>query len=462
MTVAALPRPRRTEPALLAGAGLVLALAVGVATAREPRMGLVLILAAIYVPLVLADPPLGIALWIAASFLDALGGVGLALSGGTVVILLAAVGSLRRDDGRWRRSAGVLLVPFVLMLTWFALSLAWSAQPELGAGKLLKWLLTSVLVVAVVLTVRTPRDVRLILAALIVGPAVSVIAGLVTNGFDGAAAPTIDTATSVGGRLVGGVGDPNFLAIAIVSAIVLATVLGGFGRVPRAGLAVLMALLVVGLLATQSRGGLIAAVATVVAAVAFMTGQRGKVLLVAATVVAMGVLYLAVNPAPLDRVSGATDEGNGRAELWGVALDITADHPVGGVGLENFVVYAPRYVDRQGPLHFAELIAERPHVVHNTYLEVAVETGIVGVLLFGAVIVTCIRAAWTAARIFERSGRREMARLSRGVLLATIAVMTGGFFLSFSYRGSFWMFMTLCVVMLGMAVEDERETRAGA
>ena len=94
MTVAALPRPRRTEPALLAGAGLVLALAVGVATAREPRMGLVLILAAIYVPLVLADPPLGIALWIAASFLDALGGVGLALSGGTVVILLAAVGFL--------------------------------------------------------------------------------------------------------------------------------------------------------------------------------------------------------------------------------------------------------------------------------------------------------------------------------------------------------------------------------
>jgi putative inorganic carbon (HCO3(-)) transporter len=174
------------------------------------------------------------------------------------------------------------------------------------------------------------------------------------------------------------------------------------------------------------------------------------VLLAAAAVLAIGVVYLTANPAPLERLTKA-DEGSGRTELWGVALSVSADHPIAGVGLNNFIVQSPRYADRPGSLKYADLIAERPHAVHNTYLEVLVETGVIGLLLFLATVGAAVHATWSAVRIFDRRGERELAQLARGVLLATIAVLTGGLFLSLRSQAALWLLLSLGVVLLLMA-----------
>jgi O-antigen ligase len=440
---------RRIAVPPVAAVGVLTALIVGVALARDPRLGVVLVAAVLYVALVLIDPPLGIALWVALSFLSSLGKVGLALTAATALIAIAALATVRRDGVPALAGRGLLLPSFALMLTWFVVSLAWSEDPGAGGEMLFEWGLTGAMLVAVAVTVRTPRDVRLIIGGLVAGPVLSVLVGFANDGLGGAA-PDVDTATSVGGRLVGGVGDPNFLGIAIVPAIVLAAILRGARPLTRWALAVAIGVLVVGLLATQSRGGIVAAAVTCVAAVIFMVGQRTKVLLAAATVVTIGVVYLTANPAPLERVTRA-NEGSGRTELWDVAWKVGADYPIAGVGLNNFTVHSPRYTDEVGVLRYADLIAERPHVVHNTYLEILVETGIVGLLLFMCAVGVGLRATWSAARTFARRGDRELAQLSRGVLLATIAVLTGALFLSLRTRPGLWLLLTLGVVLLAMA-----------
>jgi O-antigen ligase len=448
---------RRIALPPVAAAGVLTALIVGVALARDPRLGVVLFAAALYVAVVLIDPPLGIGLWVALSFLSSLGKVGLALTAATALIAIAGLATVRRDGLDALTGRTLLLPPFALMLTWFVVSLAWSEEPGAGGEMLLEWGVTGAMIFAVAITVRTPRDVRLIIAGLVVGPVLSVLVGFANDGLS-LAAPEVDTATSVGGRLVGGVGDPNFLGIAIVPAIVLAAILRGARPLTRWALAVAIGVLALGLLATQSRGGIVAAAVTCVAAVIFMVGQRKKVLLAAATIVAIGVVYLSANPAPLERVTKA-NEGSGRTELWAVAAKVGANYPIAGVGLNNFTVHSPRYTDDVGMLQYADLIAERPHVVHNTYLEILVETGIVGLLLFAYAVAVGLRATWSAARTFARRGDQELAQLARGVLLATVAVLTGGLFLSYRTRAGLWLLLTLGVVLLVMARSGGRVHR---
>jgi O-antigen ligase len=418
------------------------------------------LIGALYVALVLTDPPLGIAAWVALNSLASLGRVGLALTGGMVVIAVAALASLRRGDMPALAERGTLLAPIALLVGWFVVSLAWSQDAGKTGEILYNWLFTAALIVAVVITVRTPRDVRVVLGGLVVGPVMSVLVGFAGNG--GVTPPAqVATTTSVGGRLVGGIGDPNFLALVIVPAIVLAAVLGRGRPLMRMGAAVAIGILVVGLIATQSRGGLLATVMVFVAALVLMGGQRHKVVLMAAVAVGLGVVYLSGNPAALERVTGgAENKGSGRTELWAVALKASGDHPIVGVGLNNFIVHEPGYADRVGPLQYADLIAERPHVVHNTYLEALVETGVIGLLLLLAALTAGLRAMWSATQMFDRRGEHELAQLSRAVLLATIAVLTGALFLSLRSQVTLWCLLTLGVVLLTMARRPTIPARA--
>ena len=103
-----------------------------------------------------------------------------------------------------------------------------------------------------------------------------------------------------------------------------------------------------------------------------------------------------------------------------MAWRITEDRPLTGVGLHNFTVHSPRYVRQPGRLDFVDLIAERPHAVHNTYLELLTETGVVGLGLFLAVVSASLGAAWKAARQFEHQGDEPSATLARGVAVSEI------------------------------------------
>ena len=65
-----------------------------------------------------------------------------------------------------------------------------------------------------------------------------------------------------------------------------------------------------------------------------------------------------------------------------------------------------------------EFIVDRPQVAHNTYLHVLAELGVPGLVLFGALLVAGLLAAWRAAREFARRGDPFMETCARAVVLA--------------------------------------------
>jgi O-antigen ligase len=275
--------------------------------------------------------------------------------------------------------------------------------------------------------------------------------GLAAGGL-GVPETSVETATSTEGRLQGGSGDPNFLASYIVPVTVLAaaarSLLPGIGRavIPAA-----LVVLVVGLAATQSRGGTLAAIAALVAALLLMRGRRLWVLATIALVATVAVVYFLAMPSALDRLTSAADRGNGREDLWRVAGRIFEDHPVAGVGLDNFQLRSAGYVREPGSLNFVDLIAERPHDVHNTYLQILAENGVVGLALLAAFVVTALASAQRAARRFDAAGAVALAQLARAVLVADVALLAAAAFLTFGSRSTFWVVLALGPLLLGVA-----------
>jgi O-antigen ligase len=430
----------------------VLGAVVGVGLAVDLRLGVALAFAALGIPLALIDLPLIVALWAALAVFYKYPGFGLAL---TAVGLLACGGWLahaRADPARIRSALAPhrpLLVLIALLLVWLTLSLAWAADPARAATGVASWYVNAAALVVLLTSLRTPRDVRIVVAAVVGAVAASAALGLMGFQLGG-----VDGATVSEGRLQGASGDPNFMAAFIVAAAVLATVLYSASASPwRVALPVILALLLVGLAGTESRGGMLAFVTALLVAVAVMRGRRIAALSLLATVGLIAVAWISANPAALDRVRDAPeDRGNGREDLWLVAQRMSADHPITGVGLDNFVVRSPDYVRRPGAMNYVELIVERPHEVHNTYLQMLAETGAIGLGLFLLVLWTALASALRAARVFDRAGRPGLAVLSRGVFVATIGLLTAAIFLTAQATATVWVMLALGPVLLGVAV----------
>ena len=109
--------------------------------------------------------------------------------------------------------------------------------------------------------------------------------------------------------------------------------------------------------------------------------RRAQALVWLAVTISVGAVWFAASPSAWQRVTSFNDGGNGRTELWHVAWEITKDHPVNGVGLNNYTIQAPLYVRKPGALRSVALIADKPHVVHNTYLQMLAEAGVIGLVL---------------------------------------------------------------------------------
>jgi O-antigen ligase len=216
-------------------------------------------------------------------------------------------------------------------------------------------------------------------------------------------------------------------------------------RRPLVRLALLAAIgfLAIGLVESESRGGLLAALLTLAAAVVVYRGHRAHALLACAIAISVAATAFAASPAAWQRVSSLDGGGNGRADLWRVAWRMAGDHPLVGVGLNNFRAESSAYVRKPGALQYVDLISERPHVVHNVYLQLLAEAGVVGLALFLFVASACIRSAWRAARRFDAAGEHALSALARAVVLAIGAGLAASFFISNATDKRAWVLLAL-------------------
>lgn len=73
-------------------------------------------------------------------------------------------------------------------------------------------------------------------------------------------------------------------------------------------------------------------------------------------------------------------QNNSRIKLWETALCMIKDHPITGIGYENFRLLYPEYIERYPDLKIWYIY--EPYHAHNIFLKVQSELGIIGTITF--------------------------------------------------------------------------------
>lgn len=258
--------------------------------------------------------------------------------------------------------------------------------------------------------VRSEADVRFVvvvlIGALLIEGAVLVAlwSGLSVPLAKGSLPGTSGSATRFGGT----VGGPNSAASFLVALLAptLAVVVTPVRRVVKWVALAAFVLGTLGLVITGSRGGIVAGSISLVVLAAF--GLRHRWLRTSHVLVGLVVVAIAVLPLLSVATTRFTadDKGSGRSRvpLNRLATDVIRLHPWTGVGANNVGLEMKRTA---GPEYSRDWI----YTVHNKYLLVAAEVGIVGLAVFLWFLWSSFRRGAVAAR----SGGHLVGPLAAGV-----------------------------------------------
>jgi O-antigen ligase len=156
------------------------------------------------------------------------------------------------------------------------------------------------------------------------------------------------------------------------------------------------------------------------------------------------LLFLVLTPAHYWQRVGNVLEGEhsiqGHVASQQVALAIFADHPVLGVGADN---YNATYFPYALQLHAVDAASH----VHDLYLATVAETGLCGLVAFGAALASVLRRSWQrrtqARRAFDRLGDG----LATASFLALATYLVGSLFLPNAYPRYLWILVGLALTI---------------
>ncbi|MDQ1715443.1 MAG: hypothetical protein QOC60_1388 [Frankiaceae bacterium] len=237
-------------------------------------------------------------------------------------------------------------------------------------------------------------------------------------------------------RAGGPVGDPNDFAFFLL--VALALTMGLRRDEPRSRYVVAAILLLLGIVATLSRGALVGLAAMFVLAAASRLIRTRVVFGTAAVVGAALVCVLVLDPTKLStslHAKGvvAAQNVDERLVRWQVAAEMTYDHPILGLGPAGFRENFDRYIDYR-PTD----LSHRLDVAHEMYLEVSSELGLLGL---GAFLGVMGLGAYSAARSARRGG--PDVGLANSVWLATAGAAVAAVFLTEQYYLPLWLLAAL-------------------
>jgi O-antigen ligase len=432
------------SPRLVAGVS-ALCIALGLLAGVNPAYGVLAAVALLFVVVTFMDVTLGMIMFTVVSFLDLASSTG-SFSGTKVVGLVVVASWLARmmtgrgaDLGSFVSANSALTVALLAMLGWAALSLSWAFSGGAALTGAASYAQDMLLVPIMYSAVRTREHAVWMVTAFVVGAVLSGAYGLVHP-----TAAGIDT-----GRLTGTT-DANFEAAVLAAAIpLLVSLTGAIRRSARLKCLALVGVLILfaSLVQTLSREGLLALAAVLLGAVVFggKWRRQAAVLLVVGAVGTAGYYAVLAPASSLQRVTMSSTSG--RSSIWTVAMRVFESHPLLGVGTGNFILVSRQYINQPGAVS-AQYIVHSPLVTHNSYLEALTDLGIPGLLTLLAVLGLALAAAVRATRLFEQAGDEQMELLSRGVVLALIAILASDFFVANAQAKYLWLLIALCPALL--------------
>jgi O-antigen ligase len=277
-------------------------------------------------------------------------------------------------------------------------------------------------------------------------------------------------ARNIDGRLalVGGTfGDPNGFALSLLIGIPFLWVKAAYANSFRKIFFLACSVVVfISFAKAGSRGGLLA-LAVMVAVMFILSNAKQRILIcVAASIglVAAATLlpdYLRARYFTFFTPAAATLDSNSREQLESdiasaderqallqQSIKMSFEHPIFGVGPGVFAFAA--WDERKAETGVGGLTL----VSHNTYTQISSETGFPGLIFFLGAVFFCLKYTLVDYRAMARAGS-DIAKLSRGLLLAFVALLVGIFFLSTAYS-QFIALLIALAASLHNVVEQER------
>lgn len=286
----------------------------------------------------------------------------------------------------WRLPVGRFVLPFALLIVWMGLSAALMQSGWAGMHRLVQWLLGLLCIVNLAAVARRGTTGWLVVAPMIVSASLLGLRGCAEY-----------LANALGGvpnwRIFASFFNPNLLAgyLAMSAPLTLGALLMLGRELPEPRRRVYTALLTVGLwlqlsalALTASRLGMLAFVG---AAAVFLglagawrlLGRDFVMRLVVVGVLLLGVFWLSTPATQRLTPQAATQDvhsGAFRIETWKGALRTVLANPILGVGTGAFEWQYPRYAS-----------VGYTRAAHNTYLELAAESGLPALALLIALAV---------------------------------------------------------------------------
>jgi probable O-glycosylation ligase (exosortase A-associated) len=220
---------------------------------------------------------------------------------------------------------------------------------------------------------------------------------------------------------------------------------------------------------TKSRGGFIGLAATGV-----YCWWKSKRKILSGAVVAVLVLFMAL-AAPSnywDEIRTINDEnaaerpygtGSERYYSWNIAWEMFLDHPIMGVGQGNFPWNANIIEQKLGLSFHQRSFAGR--AAHSMYFTLMPELGLVGIVLFGYMLLLTVRNL----RFIQRSGAIEgtvandalpVASLAMALEASLVGYLASGVFISVLYYPNFYLLMGF-TLSLRKIVERRQDIAGG-
>ncbi|MBD3386060.1 hypothetical protein GF407_14185 [candidate division KSB1 bacterium] len=254
-------------------------------------------------------------------------------------------------------------------------------------------------------------------------------------------------------RAAGPIGDPNRYAQILLFLLPPALFFARHGKTRSKYMALLtMVVLPAVILLTYSRGALIALLLA-----AIMVWQlkqiSGKKMILGIFILLLMLFALAPSfYTRLDAVNKITGLFTQKAEeepeavIRGRLTEMLAavlvflDHPILGVGPGQYTPYYSVEYMNNPQIAFRQL--DEPRRAHNMYLELAAETGIVGLALFMVIVGLLLYNLKKAAAMFS-SSNRKYADLAALWAVAIYTYLVTALFLHLSYQRYYWLFLGL-------------------
>ena len=248
-------------------------------------------------------------------------------------------------------------------------------------------------------------------------------------------------------------GDPNDLSLVLmfpVSFLAAELFDKGANKYRRLFAAVGLLLAISGVIATQSRGGLLG----MAAILSFFLYQKVKNPIVVGMCAAVAMLAMMVFAGIGDRQSGGAAEDGvdasamGRIYAWQAAINMALSNPLTGVGVDNFYVnyyfYSPHWDGKN-------------HAVHSTWFQVLGETGFVGIGIFVLLIASIYRSLSRVYCINALNHNDQVAVNANALKAGLIGFMVAGTFLTQAFTWPLYIILALTIALEKITVESNKE-----